>query len=215
MNTNLLKTRNFLILFFILIFNCQIKTDENLEKTIYYTLFNDMIDSTITDYRSLVVPSMSDFEDLEKKELLQKRKEKKRDSINEPLKITLINTIEIIPDVNLFFSQIKKQISSADYESIVNNKENISKKSYEIITKKISIDTSKYDLLNYDLKNPSIDNSVGKYRLSRIFFNQDKNLGVLKLSIVYGKLNAVGVLVIIRKENDKWNIDKIIEDWIS
>lgn len=208
---NILKPSNLLLLF-LMIFSCNEKADDDLEKHIYYSLFNDIVDSTITDFRTLVVPSIIDFEN---KELLQKRKNEKLDSINEPLKLVLIDSIGIISDLDSFFNKIKSQMPNSDYKSIINNEENKNKKVFEISTDSINIYKSKYELVKYNFNKPNLDNSVGTLRLSRIYFNQDKDLGVFSLSIIYGKLNALGVLIIIRKENDKWQIEKIIEDWIS
>ncbi len=55
----------------------------------------------------------------------------------------------------------------------------------------------------------------GTYYLSRIYFNKEKTIGALSLGLVHGSLNAIGVIVIIKKENNRWIIKKIIEDWIS
>lgn len=209
---NLLRPSKFLLLFFILIFNCNNKTDEDLEKTIYYSLFNDIVDLTITDYRILVVPSITDFEN---KKLLQKRKNEKLDSINEPLKLVLIDSIGVISDLDSFFNKIKCQMSNSDYESIINNEENKNKKDFKISIDSININKSKYELVRHDINKPNFDNSIGSFSLSRVYFNQHKDLGVFSLSIVYGKLNALGVLILIKKENDKWQILKIIENWTS
>ena len=55
----------------------------------------------------------------------------------------------------------------------------------------------------------------GVISFSRIYFDKKKNYGVLEGGTTYGKLNGNGWVVFIKKENEKWVIDKIEGTWIS
>ncbi len=50
---------------------------------------------------------------------------------------------------------------------------------------------------------------------SKIQFDKSKTFGILTGGISYGRLSGYGVIIFIRKESDKWVIDKMKETWIS
>ena len=55
----------------------------------------------------------------------------------------------------------------------------------------------------------------GVMSFSRIFFDKNKEFGVLAAGFSYGILNGNGFRIFIKKESGKWVIDKIEGTWIS
>ena len=212
-----------LISIHVLFFGCNIKHDIRLEQNIYNNLFGELIESTITDYRKLIVPSLSDFKDVKSIDNLNKLIEVNKRKKVSPLIIYVNDTIEGLTEIDHIYSKIKLQLSNQDYQSIISNSDNQLKESSTIKLQNLIVNTSKYELkhdsikLNdtKSLKNTEKERISGTYHLSRIHFNEEKTLGFLTLGLVYGRLNAIGVIVIIKKEDNAWVIKKIIEDWVS
>ena len=62
---NISRYKTLLVMGFILFLNCSISQDSRFEQDIFNSIFNELIESTVQDYRALVVPSPSDFENPE------------------------------------------------------------------------------------------------------------------------------------------------------
>ena len=202
---------------------CFSKHDIKLEQSIYNNIFDELIDSTIIDYRKISAPSPSDFESIRRMENLNKRIVDNKQKQVSTLFIYVNDTIKKITEVNRIHKKIKTQLSNQDYQAVTNNSLNQTKESSTIKLQNLIVNTSKYELKHYSikiedkklLKGSEKDRISGTYHLSRIHFNKEKTLGFLTLGVVHGRLNAVGVIVIIKKEGEKWRIKKIIEDWNS
>jgi len=220
--TKIINTFVFLFLF-ILFLGCDTEQNIKLEQNIYNNLFEILIDSTITDYRKLTVPSLSDFENAESIEGLNKRIEEKKQQQLSSLIIYVKDTLNNIEEIDFVYSKIKNQLSNIDYQSIINNSFNESKEFGTIKIESLIVEASKYELKHdsMKLKDEKLLKGLEKnrisatYHLSRVYFNKEKMLGIFTLSIVHGRLNAIGVIVIVKKENNKWVIKKIIENWVS
>ncbi len=213
----------FFVFFLFLLSGCNPMNDVKFEKNIYENLFGELIDSTMTDYRRFTIPSSSDFERAESiKKLNIQIIDSEKQHVS-PLIVYVKDTIDDMIDINHIHNKIKSQLSRQDYESIVSNSVNQTKESYIIKLQSLRINPLDYELRDHSirlkdkklLKGSEKDRISGTYYLSRIHFDEEKTLGFFTLDLVYGKLNAVGAIVIIKKEKDKWVIKKIIENWVS
>jgi len=215
---NFNKSNIFILLSFFLVYNCKKNQDYKIEQNIYNNIFNKLLDSTITDYRVLVVPSPSDFKSEDAMNILKEKSKNLKKIKREPLIIRVRDSVIEVNELKKFYKKIKPFLLLDDYKALINN--NDSKKPYKININKLVIDKDKYELV-YESKDNKWLSKLDKERLSgicqvsRIYFNKEQNIGALSLSIVYGKLNAYGVIVIIKNQNNKWIIDKVIKDWNS
>jgi hypothetical protein len=214
-NSDLIKA--LLISTFILACN---NSNHNEEYKILSDNFGSLLDSTLIDRRRLVVPSPEDFRDSTSQSNLKERVKIKNDIQLSPLTVVLRDSISPISDLDSFYEDIRQ--FKSNYKSIIEN-EFIENEVYKIDISSFKIDNSKYELISYfefEKRKELLDETrktsdVPIYSLSRIYFNKDQNFGAFKMNIVYGRLDAYGVIVFIKKENNEWVIDQIIEDWVS
>lgn len=219
--TNISRLNKFLIMGFILFLNCSKNQESRFEQDIYNAIFNELIESTVQDYRALVVPSPADFENPEAIKKLNERIENKKKEKRSPLIIRVNDSVKEKEDKKYLFEKIKKLLSLKEYQSLINNPKNKNRESFKINISTLEIDKNKYELIyesSLEKVREILDDKErlsGICYLSRILFNEERTIGVFSLSVVHSGLDGIGVFVLIKKENDKWVIDKIIEDWVS
>lgn len=180
-----------------------------------------LIDSTIVDYRVLVVPSPTDFNDSLKIKQLKEKAKTTSDSLK-PLTVVVHDSFYNISEIESFYQKIKSNSTVPDYKSIIDNYiENPNKGDEQIKLNEFGIQSSKYEILTtvqyqklYS-ENEAYKSGIANYSFSNMYFNEKNNFGVFKVDIVYGRLNAYGVIVFIRKKKGNWQVEKIVADWES
>ncbi|MDP5157106.1 MAG: hypothetical protein NWQ07_00840 [Flaviramulus sp.] len=203
--------------FIFFVYDCNPNNDDILERHIFSSLFNELVDSTITDYRKLVVPSPEDFKNLEGQKKFYELIEMKKTEVYEPLVVFICDTINQIKGDEHVFNKIKPFLEKNDFESILSEIKNKKGKSY-MESKLFKMDTTKYKLLSFSDKGEEKyknRNDLATYNLSRIYFNKSKNIGIFSLDIVYSGLNGYGFIVILDKKDNIWTVGKLVEYWES
>lgn len=215
------KTFSIYMLTFLAIVCLRCKNKSNEENRILADNLLALIDSTIVDYRILVVPSPTDFIDSLKIKKLKETAQKRKDSLR-PLPVIVHDTFYHISEVESFYQKIKANSTLEEYKSIINNQNvNSNNDDCQINLKQFGIQSTKYEILTPNQfqklysKNKTFKNGVANYSFSRMYFNESKDLGFFKVDIVYGRLNAYGVIVFIKKEKGVWQVEKIVADWES
>jgi len=227
------------ILIFVLLSSCQKKeNDLKFEKSVMNEIFIDLVDSVYENLNFIPPPPppypeiyyktnnqkikdsivKTTAENYEKsiKELNQRIEKLKKE--NNKIIIAIVDTINSLSEN--YKIKLIEQYGKLDFNIDTNS----IKTEYKINLTDFN-KTSKY-LFRYSSEFPK-NSEIWRWKFennydlkavisfSRILFDKNKEFGVLMGGIAYGKLNGNGVLIFIKKESDKWIIDKIIETWIS
>ena len=191
------KTKNILIFLFSLFYlfgSGQEKIDPNFEQEVFIELLPKIVDSMFVDVRPIPPPPKEIRNEKNTKIKLQKWKEYK------------INYFKDKPEYNTeFIIAINEEIekwenissSKVDFEKIKNTKKFIFKPRKEFPQ---GIDIWK-ERLKY--------NFAGVFSFSRIEFDKQKLNGKLSVNYNCGGLCGKGGIVYLKKDNDKWKIEKI------
>ncbi|WP_319501259.1 hypothetical protein [uncultured Draconibacterium sp.] len=113
------------------------------------------------------------------------------------------------------------QLPSEDYHTVIKNIKPANK-----LNRKIPIELLKntgYFYLKYsseyrnEPKRPTNlnESKASGIRLSRIYFNESKTLGIFTCEYYRTSDDAYGGLILIRKVDGKWQIDEYINNWIT
>ncbi|WP_396602379.1 hypothetical protein [Algibacter sp. R77976] len=217
MNKCLINKGIALFFFICFVLSCKSNHNKALEQTIFSELIGKLVDSTISDYRRLVVPSLDDFDNEESKKGLYERIEIKKNKELDPLVVFIHDTIGKINNGKEFFSKIKPHLEKNNFESILLESKKSVNKIY-IDHKLFKVDNTKYKLLSLIKKREEkykTRTDLATYSFSRIYFNKEKTLGLFSLNIVYSGLNGYGFIVVVSKIDGDWEIEKLVEYWES
>ncbi|HNX55894.1 MAG TPA: hypothetical protein PLG33_02105 [Prolixibacteraceae bacterium] len=97
------------------------------------------------------------------------------------------------------------------------NKFEIISKTVKLISKDEldSIFSTQYGGENWSRFYNEFPKSKGLITLSRIGYNSCRTEAVLEISIIKESLNAEGWILLLKKENNSWKINKMVQTWIS
>ncbi len=166
--------------------------------------------------------NIMNFDSVKYQFLLDKYKEQLQKIKNNTQKIVLaVNDSLFFFNIN-DFDYIENELPSPEYLNVLNSFKNNPKKNVPINLDEI-INTGKYRLKylsefpkGFNIWKKEYDFIFGGViHISRIYFNKNKNIGIFYYSFSCGGECGHGDIVCIRKDNDKWVIDKIIRLWIS
>ena len=132
--------------------------------------------------------------------------------------IAVFDTLFTCYNLNLDIEYIGKQLMEPDYIEALNsmNKQSIQSRPLDLS----EIENRKRFILKYTSEFPEgfkiweRENYnflfSGTLRMSRIYFDKEKRVGLIYCSYACGRLCGEEVIICIRKINDKWAIDKTI-----
>ena len=204
------------ILIFIILSSCQKKdNDLEFEKKVMNDIFIDLIDSIYEDL-DFIPPPPPPYPEI----YYETNNQRIKDSIIEKLEENNKIIIAVVDTINSFSENYKIKLIGQYGKLDFNIDTNSIKTEYKINLTEFN-KTNKY-LFKYSSEFPK-NSELWRWKFennydlkaiisfSRILFDKNKEFGVLMSGIAYGKLNGNGVLIFIKKESDKWIIDKIIE----
>ena len=132
--------------------------------------------------------------------------------------IAVFDTLFTCYNLNLDIEYIGKQLMEPDYIEALNSMNKHSIKSH--LLNLSEIENRKRFILKYTSEFPKgfeiweRENYnflfSGTLRMSRIYFDKEKRVGLIYCSYACGRLCGEEVIICIRKINDKWAIDKTI-----
>ena len=132
--------------------------------------------------------------------------------------IAVFDTLFTCDNLNLDVEYIGKQLVEPDYIEALNSMNKHSIKSH--LLNLSEIENRKRFILKYTSEFPKgfeiweRENYnflfSGTLRMSRIYFDKEKRVGLIYCSYACGRLCGEEVIICIRKINDKWAIDKTI-----
>jgi len=198
-------------------------------------IFIDLVDSFHTDYRLIPPPPLPPpppnviiTDSLEKENLKRWKKilsefEERKLIVEKDTSRTLI----IVFDTIYYQSKNIKSIYPRYNDKIKFIKDTTGKSSEYLFDLSQFKNSNKYifkyrtkfpersKIWKYIRENPPENYFGGVISFSKIQFDKTKEYGVLSGGISYAGLNGHGGLIFIKKENNKWVIDKIIGTWVS
>ncbi|HSQ46410.1 MAG TPA: hypothetical protein VLM44_05760 [Lutibacter sp.] len=191
------------ILIFILLSSCH-KKDHDLafEKNVMNEIFTDLVDAIYTDMRTVKIPSRpflakGTYDKLKSHQIALAEREKRIIKIkNDTSRIVLAiyDTITKITNRTAYNIDLSKLNKSNTYIF----------KYWSDFPKGRKIWNTKYPFY-----------FGGIISFSRIEFDWSKKSGVLTAGISYADQDAQGFDIYIKKSNNKWIIEKVVETWIS
>ena len=213
----------------------QEETDLNFEKQVMNEIFMDLVDSIYTDFRLIPPPPLPPpppdviitdslkKENLKKWAKILKEFEKRKEIVEKDTSKTLIIVYDTIyyqsKDNKNSYSRYSKKIEFIKDSTELNTEYIIDLSQFKNNDNYIFKYRTKYPkrskIWNYIRENPFENYFGGVISFSKIRFDKTRKYGVLTGGISYRKLNGHGVLIFIKKESNKWVIDKIIGTWIS
>lgn len=112
------------------------------------------------------------------------------------------------------FNDYKKKNSTI---ASLENKFEIISKTVKLISKDEldSIFSTQYGTENWSRFYTEFPKSKGLITLSRIGYNSCRTEAVLEIIIIKESLNAEGWILLLKKENNIWKIEKMFQTWIS
>ena len=137
--------------------------------------------------------------------------------------IAVFDTLFTCDNLNLDVEYIGKQLVEPDYTEALNsmNKQSIQSRPLDLS----EIENRKRFILKYTSEFPEgfkiweRENYnflfSGILRMSRIYFNKEKLVGVFYCSYACGRLCGEETIICIRKINKKWTIEKVVELGVS
>lgn len=208
-------------------------SDNNLKKAeqkIIEDIFPELFKQTFQDFRKIPTPPPPPANDSkEELEKMDKAFEKSKEDHKIFLDTTKFAPLYVIVNDSAWGipkSELKRMFEK-DNENIKFIDTTVFKKSFKIDLRSINLGKDyvlKYksdfsqnigELIKDDaLKHPwkeekQLQQFSGMLSLSRIYFNKEHNYGFLNVSFSCGKLCGCGYIVFVKKENNKWTIDKI------
>lgn len=225
--------KSIVLLVIILFIGCN-KRESTLdyEKNVMNQIFSDLIDSLYYDLRTepLVFPpppaGVYISEDIRKKNKLSFEKMRQEHELNKQKILNDTSRILIIvhDTVSKYTDQNNKYLENIVFLN------DTSSMNLEYVIDLSKFSENKKHLFSYRSKfpnvrgrqfyrelrkNPPLNHFGAVVGFSKISFDKEKNHGVLSAGISYGILNGSGFIIYIKKDNDKWIIDKIFPTWIS
>lgn len=199
----------FLTLIFASLLSCKKqKTAIEFEQEVFYSVFNEIVDSVYIDRKLFLPPPFWDKEKLEihNKEIAEYKKDTSKRVVaiyhsvkgfllNEELKKKLID-FDLNDSLN-FFKSFKIDLSKINNQKLVFKYRSEFPENYNIW----------YGKYNFNL--------AGEVYFSRIIFNKSNTKAYLQCGYSCGEKAGQGFDVYIKKEKDKWVVEKIINTWIS
>ncbi len=199
----------FLTLIFASLLSCKKqKSDLEFEQEVFYSVFNEIVDSVYIDRKLFIPPP---FWDKEKLKIYNKE-------IEEYKKDTSKRVVAIHENVKGFFldEELKKKLINFNIKDSIR------------VSKSFNIELSKIknSKLIFKYRNEFPENYniwYGKYNFhlagelyfSGILFNKKKDKGFLSCGYSCGEKAGQGFDIYIIKEKNKWIVEKIINTWIS
>ena len=118
--------------------------------------------------------------------------------------IAVFDTLFTCCNLNLDVEYIGKQLIEPDYTEALNsmNKQSIQSRPLDLS----EIENRKRFILKY---------TSGILRMSRIYFDKEKRVGLFYCSYACGRLCGEETIICIRKINKKWIIEKVVELGVS
>lgn len=220
-----MKKLSFAILLLIGAQSCKIESADSYEMKVLIEIFDDVIEEIgILNELEIPPPAPNYGIDVEgydtvnynrKIDEIEKRNSKMRDTT---FVIAVFDTLFAGYDENLNIEYIKTQLTDQDYIEVLNIMNNHSVSSLPLrlhqigkkegITLKYYSEFSKipkvWERENYDFL------LLGVLRMSRIYFDKNKRVGLFYYSYACGPLCGEEAIMCIRKINDKWTIEKKI-----
>jgi hypothetical protein len=200
------------------------------EETIITALLPAIIDSTCMDLRiyefRLPVPKSVydknnkfirfDYSNLAKDSIIYKGR---LDSLNKDTSTLYVQFNPILKDVDEKYKQelfyhfkIKEEKERPRNETLTIPYQNIkTKKKFklQISSKMPKINKADGVFSNYG------SSFSGSFSISRIYFDMERNFGVLTVGYFCGTRCGEGFTIFIKKVSDKWIIDEIVNTWIA
>ena len=184
-------------------------------------VFNEIFDNLVEEMGAIPFldnnnPMVYDTAGYDKKIIEIERENKKmRDTT---FVIAVFDTLFTCYNLNLDIEYIGKQLMEPDYIEALNSMNKHSIKSH--LLNLSEIENRKRFILKYTSEFPKgfeiweRENYnflfSGTLRMSRIYFDKEKRVGLIYCSYACGRLCGEEVIICIRKINDKWAIDKTI-----
>ena len=191
------RISNLLIILFLLFYlsGCgQEKAGSNFEQTVFIEILPKIVDSMFVDIRPIPPPPKEIRDEKNIKLKLKKWKEYKTNYFQKKPKYNTEFTIAIEEKIEKWENIPSTKV---DFEKIKNTEKFIFKPRKEF---PLGIEIWK-ERLKY--------NFAGVFLFSRIEFDKEKLNGKLWVSYGCGGLCGQGGIVYIKKDNDKWEIEKI------
>ena len=194
------KFKFIFLLFFALIISCIKKTEignsVEFEKKVFDDIFVQTVDSTLIDMRTYTGFQYS---------------EKERDSIKkDTLNRIIAFEVENYKVPNDFLTQIPKNYKTINDSVWKFQLEKFNNQKYKF--KNSSELPTENELIEWQKKYPKFSGELG---FSKIHFDDSRENGVFEATYYCGSKCGLGFLVYIKKINNKWEIQKVEQSWIS
>ncbi len=220
-----------------LFISCSKRTDNlDFEKKVMSQIFIDLIDTLYHDMRTepLIFPPPPPggytSEDHKKRTQVMFEKIRKEYELNKQRILNDTSRILIIVNdtINKYTDQ-NKELNDKYLENVVFFNDTSSINKAYVIDLSLFSKNKKY-LFTYRSKfpnvrgrqffrelriNPPLNHFGAVVSFSKISFDKERNYGVLFGGVSYASLNGSGFKIYLKRENNKWAIDKIVLTWIS
>ena len=225
--------KSVLFLLLIAILSCNTKKEKlQIERKVFNELFFELIDSSYIDWRLISPPSDPPpppngivISEKQKRENLENHKKFLAEFEKRKAEIEKDTTRIVLAIVEKTFP-----LDSSSFKNLYGNYKEIELKSkYSNSKKENKIDLSifgnhkKYRFKKYSEfpKGRKIWRTNYPFELgavisfSNIYFDENKEYGILECGVTRGRLNGNGLRFFIKKVSGKWKIEKIEGTWIS
>ncbi|WP_375238592.1 hypothetical protein [Aurantibacter sp.] len=190
--------RIYIIVLIAILFQSCVKNTEQIKEKDFENIIIKLVDTTVTDFRKLIAPSMHDLSSKEAERVFYKKVDSVKKLKFEPLRVVLYDTLY---DMNILEQKKNNKIN-------FNNLETTTNKIIKTISKK-SNDKYNYILKSSYNEDNALSEIVPKYSFSNIYYSKIDNLYFMTFSVSYNKLNGNTYEVLFKIENEVINIVKI------